>query len=256
MALRDQPYLPLYIQDFLTDEKLMECSASSLGIYIKIMCILHKQEEYGVLLLKQKDKQSDKQILNFASKIAKSMPYDQMSVSVALTELIEERVLIVEGDRLLQKRMMKDGLISDERSKAGKKGGKETQSKTGKSDKFAKAKIEANSEYEIEYENEVVNKIMSFFNFSQVTHHKKFVECTTFVKVLTKNKTVEHFKKQFESYKKLKSENSKYVHSFDKFLGSITELFEDGAWNSENWVEKLSASQINKESNNDRPMVY
>ena len=69
MALRDQPYLPLYIQDFLTDEKLMECSASAVGIYIKVMCILHKQDEYGVLLLKQKDKQSDKQILNFALKI-------------------------------------------------------------------------------------------------------------------------------------------------------------------------------------------
>lgn len=26
MALRDQPYLPLYVQDFLTDEKLRECS--------------------------------------------------------------------------------------------------------------------------------------------------------------------------------------------------------------------------------------
>ena len=24
MALRDQPYIPLYIQDFLTDEKLIE----------------------------------------------------------------------------------------------------------------------------------------------------------------------------------------------------------------------------------------
>jgi len=47
MALRDQPYLPLYVQDFLTDEKLMECSAETTGVYIRLLCILHKQKEYG-----------------------------------------------------------------------------------------------------------------------------------------------------------------------------------------------------------------
>ena len=42
MALRDQPYLPLYVQDFLTDEKLAECSAMATGVYIRLMCIMHK----------------------------------------------------------------------------------------------------------------------------------------------------------------------------------------------------------------------
>ena len=35
MALRNQPYIPLYVQDFLTDEKLNQCSPASQGIYIK-----------------------------------------------------------------------------------------------------------------------------------------------------------------------------------------------------------------------------
>lgn len=160
MALRDQPYLPLYIQDFLTDEKLSECSAESTGVYIRLMCLLHKSDPYGKILLKQKYKQSDKQILNFASQVAKNLPYDLPTVQRSLTELFAEGVIQIEGDFLYQKRMVNDGEISDKRAAAGGKGGKKTQlnNKTFAS-KFAKAKSKANTEYEYEYEydNEDVN---------------------------------------------------------------------------------------------------
>ena len=70
MALRDQPYLPLYIQDIMTDEELNECSASTHGIYIKgIICLMHKSKAYGKILLKQKYKQNKSISLNFASQI-------------------------------------------------------------------------------------------------------------------------------------------------------------------------------------------
>ena len=72
MALRDQPYIPLYVQDFMTDEKLSECSAESTGVYIRAMCIMHKSQEYGTVLLKQKDKQTHNK--NFAVK-CRLMPY-------------------------------------------------------------------------------------------------------------------------------------------------------------------------------------
>ena len=147
MALRKQPYLPLYIQDFLTDEKLIECSASATGVYIRIMCIMHKSDEYGTILLKQKDKQNSKQIINFAYKLAKYLPYDIDIIINGLTELVSENVLIIDGDKLIQKRMVRDNEISKIRSKAGKKGGLKTQN-------FAKAKIEAKHEYE--YVNEIV----------------------------------------------------------------------------------------------------
>lgn len=165
MALRNQPYLPLYVQDFLTDEKLNECSAESTGVYIRLMCILHKSEEYGAILLKQKDKQTDKQILNFAKKLAKQMPYDELTICRALQELFDEGVISLEGDKLFQKRMVKDGYLSDIRSKAGKKGGRirqDTSAEIIASFDFAKANFEANqqakpqanSENEIENENE------------------------------------------------------------------------------------------------------
>jgi uncharacterized protein YdaU (DUF1376 family) len=150
MALRDQPYLPLYIQDFLTDEKLIECSPHATGIYIRLMCIMHKSEEYGTILLKQKDKQKLKQEENFALKLAKYMPYSFDEILTGLAELINEGVLQIEGDKLTQKRMVKDNYISIERGKAGKKGGEKTQS-------FAKAKKKANTENEIENEYDIVN---------------------------------------------------------------------------------------------------
>lgn len=155
MALRDQPYLPLFVQDFLTDEKLIECSAQANGVYIRYMCIAHKSEEYGKVLLKQKDKQSSEQIKNFALKLAKQMPYPVEVIEEGLEELIREAVLILEGDILLQKRMVKDNTVSSARSLAGKKGGKKTQQFASK---FAKAKNEANTEYEYETEIESVNE--------------------------------------------------------------------------------------------------
>jgi len=149
MALRNQPYLPLYVQDFLTDEKLIECSALATGVYIKTMCVLHKSETYGTLLLKQKDKQSIKPIENFASKLAKFLPWDLLTIISGLEELLNEEVLFIDGDLLTQKRMIKDGNISDKRSTAGSKGGKKS---LGKGDDFAQAKFQANSEDEDEVE--------------------------------------------------------------------------------------------------------
>lgn len=153
MALRDQPYLPLYVQDFLTDEKLMECSASATGIYIRLLCIMHKSDEYGVILLKQKDKQTDNQIKNFAIKLAKYLPYSTEEIISGITELLSEGVIQNGGDKISQKRMIKDNEISIIRSEAGKKGGIKTQ--------FAKAKEEATSQANSETEDEADTSLLN-----------------------------------------------------------------------------------------------
>lgn len=159
MALRNQPYIPLYVQDFLTDEKLMECSALANGVYIRLMCVMHKSESYGTILLKQKDKQSDKQVLNFANKLAKFLPWDLQTIVIGIEELLEEKVIFIDGDLLKQKRMIKDGDISDKRASAGSKGGNKTLGKpTKRTKKFAQAKSQANSENENENENAIENE--------------------------------------------------------------------------------------------------
>lgn len=161
MALRDQPYIPFYVQDFLTDEKLTECSASATGIYIRIMCLMHKSEHYGKILLKQKHKQTGKQISDFAKVFAKVLPYPESEILLGLEELVSENVLILDGDFLIQKRMVRDNEISVSRSEAGKNGviAKKEKNKKGKNfaNTFAKAKHEANSENEYVNENESEN---------------------------------------------------------------------------------------------------
>jgi uncharacterized protein YdaU (DUF1376 family) len=148
MARKEKPYLPLYVQDFLTDEKLIECSAQAHGVYIRLMCIFHKQEQYGKILLKQTDKQSIKQIENFATKLCKQMPFTNDVISSALNELLDNNVIQLNDDILSQKRMVDDSDLSDKRSKSGCEGGKTTQ-------KFAKAKRQANADNESEIEVEV-----------------------------------------------------------------------------------------------------
>lgn len=124
MALRDQPYFPLYVNDFLSDEKLGECSAESTGVYIRLLCIMHKSEEYGTIKLKNKDKITSKSIANFSNKLSKLMPYDVETVERSLEELLLENVIKIEGDKIWQPRMVKDGHISEVRAKAGSAGGK------------------------------------------------------------------------------------------------------------------------------------
>lgn len=245
MALRNQPYLPLYVQDFLTDEKLQQCSASAIGVYIGLMCVLHKQEEYGVLLLKQKDKQSVKQIINFALKLAKALSFDLPVIEAALTELIDEGVIYIDGEMLIQGRMKRDGEVSLKRSKSGKEGGLSTQSKIVKTD-FAKANFEANSEYEIEYTLDTVllNSIMDFFNFNELANFDKMRDISIFLKCLTFNNKIEYFKQQFPAYCRVKLADPKYKNQIKSFLGTAKELYEDGAWNAENWLAK--SPEVNK----------
>lgn len=162
MALRDQPYLPLYVQDYLTDEKLNACCAATQGVYIKIMCILHKSDEYGKLLLKQKDKQNASKIFNFANKLAKLLPFTREEIEAALTELLEEGVMSIDGDTLFQKRMVKDGEISEKRalaasrsvSKRNNPAGFATAKRPAKPSAKRSAKAKQNTENENEYENE------------------------------------------------------------------------------------------------------
>jgi hypothetical protein len=151
MALTNQPYLPLYVDDWMNNNKLKLCSPAAHGVMVSVMCIMHKESEYGRLLLKQKFKQTTKQPENFALQIAKQSSFDLYEILPGLEELISEKVLKIEGEYLVCTRMVEDAKISLERSKSGFKGGKTTQFK---SKKFAQAKTEANTVYVNEDENE------------------------------------------------------------------------------------------------------
>jgi hypothetical protein len=154
MALTNQPYIPLYVGDWLTNNKLKVCSTSAHGLMINIMCIMHKEAEYGTLLLKQNLKQGSDICLNFASYFARLLPFERAEIYSALKELIDESVLYIEDDKLICKRMVEDAKLSLTRAKTGSEGGKKTQEKLKK---FAKAKPQANGQANAENENEIEN---------------------------------------------------------------------------------------------------
>ena len=159
MALRNQPYIPLYVQDYLSDEKLSCCSLSSQGVYIRILCVLHKSDTYGGILFKQIPKQNFSSNQYFAFIISKQIGCTILEVAEALDELLFFEVLKIRknesfenADFLYQKRMEKDFDISLKRSDNAKKGGGNPKLK----ENLFKQTPKQNTEYEnvIEYVNE------------------------------------------------------------------------------------------------------
>ena len=157
MSLQNSPYIPLYVKDFMSDDKLAECSASANGVYIRLMCMLHKSDSYGKIILKEKYKTNSNACMNFASMLARHMPYTVNDIYDGLIELLDNEVVYIVGDYLFQPRMVKDGEISEKRASAGKKGGEKTfcSSKT-------KSKNEANEKIEEDVEKD---KELNKFSF-------------------------------------------------------------------------------------------
>lgn len=161
MALRDQPYLPLYIQDYLTDEKLACCSFATQGVYIRIMLCLHKSEAYGGILYMQNPKQNLSMLEFFAFVLSRQTGVDIQTMKESIDELLFYKVLRigeVEGvPFLFQKRMVEDFKLSEVRSKAARSGGKNSDlhmQNASKTQAKPSAKHEQNPEYEYEYEYE------------------------------------------------------------------------------------------------------
>lgn len=141
MALTDQPYLPLYVNQWISNKKLKFCSPAAHGIMINVMALMHKEDEYGVILLEQMFKRTDSQVSNFAIQLSKLTAFDSSEIVIPLTELIDKKVLRIHDEKLICNRMVRDANISHIRSEIGSGGGKKTQSII----KLAKAKNKANA---------------------------------------------------------------------------------------------------------------
>jgi hypothetical protein len=94
-------------------------------------------------------------------------------------------------------------------------------------------------------DNGLSKKVMDFFEFTEIANFDKLREVGNFLKCLFLNEKIKYFEDQFAAYTEYKSINNSYVHSFKKFLGSHDKLFEDGAWNAENWIKKLEVEKLN-----------
>jgi hypothetical protein len=82
-------------------------------------------------------------------------------------------------------------------------------------------------------------EICEFFGFSEIKNFRSFADSMMFANVLETTGRLEDFNEQFEAYKAFKAQSNSPVHGFKKFIGTIEEKFEDGAWASENWIHKI-----------------
>ena len=152
------------------------------------------------------------------------LPYSAEIIEKAILELLDEKVLTMDGDKLFQKRMVKDNDISDKRAEAGSEGGKRTQ--------FALAKTEAKKEANPDSDNTTDNDIknvtlkMEFENFWNL-YDKKVGDKT---KIFNKWKKLSELEKAliFEHIPKYKSAqpDKKYRKNPETFLNNKS-------WNDE-----------------------
>lgn len=105
-------------------------------------------------------------IQNFVEYFARILPFQTAEVESSIVELLDEKVLTIEGDFIYQKRMVKDGRISDARSQAAKSGGGNPvlfkQKYKQNTKQTIKQKDKQIPENEIEYENEYdIDKVIT-----------------------------------------------------------------------------------------------
>jgi hypothetical protein len=251
MARSDQPYLPLYVDDWMNNNKLKLSSSSAHGLMISIMCIMHKEDTYGKILLKQKFKQTDEQIKNFASQIAKLTAFDLLEILPALTELIENNIIKIKEDILICERMVRDNEISEKRKEAGQSGGKATQ-KNNKKDiikdkNFALAKDKANTV--IGNVNEIVNEIVNEYEDEKIPNkgvfdfEEKLIEFGFEKKLVTEWLVIRKKKKAINS----ETAFNRFINEIEKCQKPINEILEYIV--SKSW-QGFEASWLNNNLNN------
>ncbi len=141
------PFISLYINDFFCNENLRMCSASSVGVFIFLMCVLHNSHEYGKLKLEACSPQADKGDKNllysqFSKKLSKQLPFTQYVIKRSLLELDHHGIICFDADGTLsQPRMVRDNALRQTRKNAADKRWKND----GETADFAYAKTDANT---------------------------------------------------------------------------------------------------------------
>lgn len=238
MALRNQPYIPLYVDDILGDEKLVLCSHSTQGIYLRILCCLHKSDTYGSIMFKQNNKQNLSMLDYFVWVLACQTGVQEPQLRVAIDELLDQKVLRIDDNELFQKRMKQDGETSLKRSKSALLGGGNPALKTNKKDSKSLFKQKDKQNTVNVYVNENVNK-----------DNIKGVEKFSFSEELKKLGVPENLVKEWvEVRKKKRLTNSEtalkgFLREVEKTGLGINEIISEcvelswGGFNSE-WTKK------------------
>jgi len=98
-------------------------------------------------------------------------------------------------------------------------------------------------------EKMVLDAIMDFFGFNEVTNYNHMRDINTMLYTAGENIGWPSVKLQVRDYITLKRKTGK-PHGFKNWLGSRDEKFMDGAWNVENWTQKLMLYKKDEKGDN------
>lgn len=145
-----QPYIPLYVGDYLKDTRILPLAVR--GAWVDLICYMWDSRVRG-------------EISGTLEDFSRLLSCEKSEAKFALNLLEQKNVadfFFLENDviKIVSRKMKREADISKKRAKAGKTGGKRTQS----SKNFAKAKVEAkfkqNTDIDIDIDNdiEIINK--------------------------------------------------------------------------------------------------
>jgi len=113
------PWFPFYADDWLSHDKLRSCSSAARGLWIDMLCLMHKNDRRGYLQLSGKSVTPEQ--------LARMTGRSPDETSQQLAELIAADVAsVAEHGIIFSRRMVKDERIRQVRSAAGAKGGAKT----------------------------------------------------------------------------------------------------------------------------------
>lgn len=117
------PWMKFHPQDWRADERLRMCSLSARGLWLEMICIMHRAEKYGFLLIAGKAPTD--------TQLAFQVGTTPEQVSQLLAELRAAEVYSATSSGVIySRRMVRDEKKSRINAKNGKKGGETTVGKT------------------------------------------------------------------------------------------------------------------------------
>lgn len=116
------PYIPFFTADWLADEKLRLCSLAARGLWMDLLCLMHKCDRRGFLQQVNGQPYSHEQIARIAG-------CSSDEVAHMLQELISSGVASVSDTGVIfSRRMMREEQLRECRSVAGRRGAEVTNS--------------------------------------------------------------------------------------------------------------------------------
>jgi len=114
------PWMKWWPADWLSDEKLRLCSLAARGLWMDLLCVMHRCDHRGCLQQASGKPFTDEQVARIAG-----CAVDE--ASLLLKELVETGAASVsEQGVIMNRRMVRDESLGQVRRRAGRKGGKKT----------------------------------------------------------------------------------------------------------------------------------